>query len=293
MAKLESFSGLTRKQEDLLKKNYCFGALAMAYFKVQKPEFCFKARGSQSSGPSKNLLVAGSSSIEYKRNTSVFKFKRSTEGVFNYSIEYVPEALAKELKLGAESQLTRPTQKLENSGFLEYCHPNARGKLSISDSPLTLKGALTLGYPEYGLAVDTKFDLNSQKLTTYNAALYWFRKHRKIVVKHLSKNPEILELGDVLVSYYQKLDSKTHIGSSVSFNAHNKTTSVEFGGDYKIDESTKLKGKVATNGIVSVAYQKQLSDSLGITVASQVDAKKVSSNSINDFKFGFRLDFNH
>lgn len=297
MVKLETFSGLTKKQEKLLAKGYSFGSLAFGSFNLSQENLKFKLKGSQTPAPLpfSAIQIFGSSSFEYIYPNLILKAKRNTDGVFNYKVNWTPINYIKDARLKGHCKVENQgtNSKFENKASFIYFHPNAIAKLALSDSPVCIRGSVTAGKPEYGIGFDGNFDLNSQKLHNYNFAFYWFKKHRKIVLKYAGSSREAHELSDFVLSYYQKLNEKTHFGSKITCNLFDKTTAIEFGGDYKMDEKTILRGKINQIGLIGLSLTYKFTPTLALTVSSQTDTRKVTVSSINDYKFGFRIDLNH
>ena len=64
------------------------------------------------------------------------------------------------------------------------------------------------------------------------------------------------------------------------------------GSEYKYDEKTLLKAKVNQEGLFGLAFNRKLSDHWTVTTAAEIDSNKVFSTGLQDYKFGFRFDFN-
>lgn len=291
MVKLEAFSGLTKKQEDLLRVNYCFGSLAILTLNTTHEDLTFNFRTSKKS--SDNVLA--SAWLQYKTNQLTFKGKKRNDAFSNYSAEWMPKNYVENVKLKTECKLTSPAgaRKMESTTSAEYNIETFKGKLAFSYNPMQVKATATMGKPEYGLGLDGKYDIDTQRLHGYNIATWWSQKYRKVVLKHEGVNKEEYALGNLLVSYYQRLNDKAHVGALVKSNWSSKETSLEVGGDYQYDPSTNLKGKIGSTGLVGLAVNRKLNDYWTLGAAVQVDVNSVTSNSINDYKLGFKLDFKY
>jgi hypothetical protein len=99
-------------------------------------------------------------------------------------------------------------------------------------------------------------------------------------------------LGDLVFSYFQQTTDKTRIGAEVSTSIEKGTTDVEVGGDYKYDD-TLLKVKMNSEGKLAGAFVQDVNKNTKFTVSAEVDVNRMTSTSVNDFRLGFRLDFNH
>lgn len=84
-----------------------------------------------------------------------------------------------------------------------------------------------------------------------------------------------------------------HLGAEVKANWENRSTGITVGGDYRYDEKTLLKGKLNSDGKLAGALVRNLNRDMKFTIAAEVDANRMTNSTINDFRLGFRLDFNH
>lgn len=293
MVKLEQFSSLTRNREDLLSKPYCYGSFGVVNVEVDSDNLTFHARSSLRNENEANKVRA-SSWLKFQLAQASLKAKKRTDGLSHYTIEWVPKDLIPDLKLKSECKVSTSegSQTAEPSLTAEYSMDNLKAKLAFADNPRVVKGSFTTAFGDYGVGLDGKFDISSKRLTGYNTAVWWNYNDKEVVLKHLGTNKEKLALGEFQLSYYYRKD-KIAFGSLVSSNWQNKSTYMELGGDYDYDDITVLSGKINSEGKVGAALKRKLNPYLTLRVASEVDATKVSSSAINNYKFGFRFDFNH
>lgn len=288
MVKLENFAGLTRKQEDLLKKSYSYGSLALLNANFQQGDFTFHTRAAHGKNGSTDPVV--SAWIQIKDGLASWKAKKRTDGLHHYVLEWTPKSIVDNVKVKAECKTEN--HRTEPNVSVEYTHAHAKAKLAFLGNPFVVKGSVTTGKGDYGLGLDGKYNTQTQQLQAYNIAAWFFRKHSKLVVKHAGSGAESFENGNLEVSYYHKLSPKVHVASRVVNNLKANTTGFEIGGDYKYDDSTVLKAKIGSTGVVGLALIRQLNQNVKLTLASGVDSKAISANDLHDFKFGLRLDYN-
>mmetsp|Transcript_6258 Transcript_6258/g.9285 ORF Transcript_6258/g.9285 Transcript_6258/m.9285 type:complete len:295 (+) Transcript_6258:1391-2275(+) len=294
MVKLESFSGLTQKQEDLLSKYYCFGSLAILTIHTTEDKLTFHSR-SALRRPETAQPMLSSAWLQYTQGQALIKAKRRTDGLSHYTLEWTPKDLIPNLKAKAECKVTYPHSKTEAepSATIEYTHKNAKAKVTLADNPTSVKASVTAGAPELGVGVDAKYDFKLGRFSAYNFAMWWNKNSSRLVLKHLGSNKSQYSIGDIQLSYYQRLSSRTTIGTLVSKNWGTRKVSMEVGGEYDYDAKTLLKGKFDSEGKVGLALQRELSPNLKFTVASEVDTKQITASALNEYKLGFRFDFNH
>lgn len=298
MVKFQSYSDLTRKQEELLSKGYTHNSLLQTSFTYHHPDFLLKLKGSQgkATAPSSALLVSGSSSMLYKYENLSFKPKRFTNGTTSFEFEYLPKGRMKDLKFNSEMRMLNnaTVQKLQSVSTVEFTSTNAITKITLSDAPLSLNGNLTVGKPEYGIGLNSTFDLKSHRFTNYIFSLWWFKNNRRIVIKQLNSGKSTdLPLDELHFSYYEKLTHFTRIGALMRYLVHSRSANIEFGGSLELDSKTFLKAKINSDMVAAFSISKVLSDTLKMTLSGQMDGKKVSTAGMNDFRLGVRLDFLH
>jgi hypothetical protein len=294
MVRLEGYSSLSKKQEDLLKLGFSYDRQALVTVTSDAPDLRFKARAAHLK-PSATTPVLASTSVHFKKDLLTFTAKRRSDSLSHFIFEYTPKDLIPNLKFKSEARITHSASgdRVEPSATVDYSHTLGKAKLTVSDNPGVAKASVTFGKPEYGVGLDGKFEFGLGRFTGYNVAGWWFRKHAKLVVKHVGTDKSNYAVGDCVMSYYQKLTPLTHLASLVKVNWPTKNTYIEVGGDYKYDDKTLLKAKTNSDGKVGLAFIHKLSSNLKVTLATEVDSKKVTSASVTDYAFGFRLDFNH
>ena len=82
-----------------------------------------------------------------------------------------------------------------------------------------------------------------------------------------------------------------HMASLITTRWSDKSTSIQIGADYQFDEDTLLKGKIDSCGKIGIALWPRLSEKVDITLGSSVDTKEANTNKVNDYSFGFTINF--
>lgn len=85
-------------------------------------------------------------------------------------------------------------------------------------------------------------------------------------------------------SYFHKVSPAMQVGAEVK---KAKDVGVAFGCAYKLDKATSVKGKVATDGILTASYKQDISPISTLTLAATVDTVNLASSS--NHKFGLSL----
>lgn len=286
MAKLQTLSEFTKKQNNILHKDYYEKVIASIKSQITQSDLKFNAKASQLK--SSNLLA--SISLEYEKNNFLVKVKKRSDNLFHFLFDYSPKAMLDSIKTRLEYKVsTQGIQtKLEPKISIFYYGKNVRFLASLKDSPLLTYFNLIAGKTDYGVSADCQFALNSQKYTEHSIALWWHPKHTKITAKHISSD---FSIGRFEFSYYLKLSPILHMTSLITSTWSTKATNIQIAADYKLDAHTMVKGKIDSAGKIGMAIKRQLSEKLEITLGTNVDTKGITSSKVADCSFGFTLDF--
>lgn len=284
MAKLDNFSGLTRPQEDLLKKYYCFGSLALLNINLTQENLTFHTRASERSGQHPR----SSAWLQYKNDLFLLKAKRRSDRLSHYKLELTPSKFIQNFKAVFECKLEEG-KEVDSSVNFEYSHEKAKGKVSYLNATKTVRVQGTAGKPETGFGLDTKVSTESWNLTNHVEAFWFFKNSARLVLKHVGK--DLKGLGSFEVSYLHEVSSKANLASKVATDWHTRKTSIEVGGDLKYDDNTWLKGKVNSEGKIALALTRIVAKNLRTSIATELPAASLLSNHPDRFKLGFRVDF--
>jgi Eukaryotic porin len=286
MVKLEEFRNLNKKENDLLNKNYCSNTFAGLKACLKQDDIMFVTKAYQLK--SSNLLL--SALLEYKKNNLLVKINKKSDGLAYFLLEYSPIQIPNLLASLEYKLINKGTQKKSTPGLIiNYFNEKAKFRAVLQDNPLIINFSLTAGMPEYGLGLDWKFALTSQKYTEYSIATWWFKKNSRLIAKYTGTE---LSNSTLELSYYLKINPSLRAASLVTTNWANKATSIRIGADYKFDEITKFKGNIDSNGKIQISMQRKLTDQLDIILGSRLDTKEITSNAINEYSFGFIINFN-
>lgn len=287
MAYIPNFHSLTKDQENLLNKNYCFATQGLLNVNISKGDFKFHSRIWQRKGQDLTASTWASISTDY----ASLKHKRSTEKFSQYKLEITPIQYIEGLKLTCDCKLWGGSgEHKDPSVSLEYQHKQASGKVAYHTETSDVILQVTTGKVECGVGAEVKCNVARTALEEFTTAVWWNKLDSSLVLKHATK---AFELGSVNISYYQELNSNTRMGSNVNTNLKSASTEIEVGGDYQMDEDTLMKAKVNSTGTVGLAFVRQLTKSLKGTFASEINTKSLVSHSDSEYKLGFRFDFNN
>lgn len=286
MVNVEAYGGLTKKQEDLLRLGYCFKSLATVTLLTNAQALTFKARAAQK--VEGNVLA--STSLKMVQDKFTFTPKRRTDGMAQYTLEYAANS---ETKARAEAKTTEKagTKSTEITVSAEHRKPDYAIKAAgVYPNPaLKLSGTWQKG--KHGVGFDGKFLASTSRFVNYNFAAWYAAPYQWIVLKHNGSDANKYALGELALSFYREVDPTTHVAGLAKYHIPSKSTYLEFGGDYKWSDSTTLRGKVNSSGMLGLGLTRKLLNSLNLTLGAQFDTTKLKTDSITGYKFGFKLNF--
>lgn len=284
MAKLDNFSGLTRPQEDLLKKHYCFGSLALLNLNLGKDNFTFHTRISEKAGGHQRA----SAWLQFKNDLFLIKGKRRNDQFAHYKLEVTPGKLLPNAKAVFECQI-HDYNDVDGTATFEYNHEQFRGKASLLTSSQVLRLQGTFGKPQLGFGFDNKFSIESVSITNHVLAFWYFKNDARLVLKHAGKT--FNNFGQFTASYLHAVSSRANIGSLVTADWATRGTYLEVGGDFQYDDKTWVKGKLNSEGSVGLALTRLVANNLRLSVATDLTAASLLSSHGDPFGFGIRIDF--
>ena len=287
MVKVESFSSLTKQQEDLMRLGYCYKSLATVTVETSDNEAVFKARAAQKA----EGTVLSSSSIKLTKGAVVVTPKRRTDGLGVYTVEY---AANQEVKVKAEGRVVDApegtTREVTTSVEVKKTDYVVKAAFINPNTAVRLSGTYLKGNTGFGF--DGKFTLEKKRFESYNFAAWYAQDDQTIVLKHNGCDKDKYAPGELALSYYRNVSSSTHLAALAKYSIPTKTPTLDLAGDYQVDKTMTIRGKLSSSGLLGLALSKKLVDCISVTVAAQFDTKKFKTNSLTDYKFGFKLGFN-
>ena len=278
---LESFASLTKAQEDLLSKKYCFGSLALLKMHSLGGPIVFKAKSAHHSDAS----VDASTSLSIKPASLTLTTKLSTSGPKSLSVIYP----------ASSAFTTRVTAILSPSGTASgeisgtYSHKHLQTDVTVK-YPHALKVSAVGGKKEHGVGLEAEYNAASGRFVTYNFLKYLKGKNYRVVLKHVSTDELQYKPGEIWLSYYGKTGTKTKIGAKAALNWETKNVEIEFGAAYQHSENLTLRGKLNSQGKVAAAVTKGVGKGLDVSLGTEVDIRKAAHLGVSDYNIGARVD---
>ena len=287
MAKLESYSNLTKPQDDLMKKNFCVGQdLALSIY-ARSAGVIVKSSFKQKIDALHGSSHFGSTYFQYKGPALTLKQELGSNSLSKTTVEYIPEKYPQfKDKFEVESNVNENLEK--HSISVEYTHEKLKGKLAVADD-FTVKLSGVFGLKSYfGGGIDLAFDTNRKRFNGYNAALWLFKEDYKAVLKHVSTNKKGYSLGNLVASVYLPKVKDLEIAAVGSYTVQNGEYSVQGVVQKKLENGNLVKARTDLNGLVGFALRNKLSSAITVVSAAEFNIFDASRS----LKFGLRLKFN-
>ena len=282
MAKLDSFSDLTKPQENLLRKNFCFGQGVAVGIYAREGGMSFKSsvKGLVGSWNGTSALAY----FQYKTPCLTLKQEVGNVPVFKSTVEYVNEKNP-DFKTKFEA-VGRPNENLQKFCLTgEVNKEKYRAKFSVTDE-LCMKISSVFGNCGFGAGFEASFDTGSFKMDTYNAALWTCRNDNKLVVKVLNCNKSCGFARNVVFSACFNCFAGKKIGASLNFDGTGARSQVAF--EKQLKDGSIFKTRFGGNGMIGFALRTKINDLVSVVTASEF---KMRDSSFSP-KFGLKLKIN-
>lgn len=281
MAKLESYSNLSKLQEDLWKKNFCsnFNLGLSLYSKTS--DLTVKSSFTQNSSD-KGHTTFGSTYFQYKTPQWLFKDQFTSASLLKSTIEYVPPQVP-QAKLKVELETSKPEVYKSNiSG--EYSHANYKAKGALVNFN-DLKLSSVFGSNGNGLGIDLVFKLDTKNLSALGLALWTYKPTWRGVLKYTCVDKDSLALGDVSGSLYLARCENYSFGAAVGWK--NQALSVQGVGQWNVKDGQIVKARVDQDGKLGLALRTKVG---GVTFVNGTEFSLLDHT--GTFKYGFRVKIN-
>ncbi|OMJ75217.1 hypothetical protein SteCoe_25695 [Stentor coeruleus] len=288
MAKLEWYNDLTKFQEDLVKKGFCFGqAFAITtYCKAPSLNLLYKASFKQLLDSEHSSYTASSTSFTYNSSPYSYTQTLSTDKSFKNSFSYTPE-WNKSLKFLADLNHS----KLQNTSTFklscEYTSKYIKSHLSLENLK-SVNIQATSQYKQCGLGVDLTINSEHKRLSKYDMGFWWFRDDYRLVIKHLSNSPKQYKFGHILGSLYYKVSKDFDLAGQVVYEKLNGGCQSSVAGRLRVDDGKELKGRLDDTGMLGISLRNKVGDMVTLITAGQANIL----DSQLHFQVGFRIKIN-
>jgi len=238
------FKKFGKTVQDLFKEQYDF----KRQFKLKSSTATGATLESTIESFAKGGDFAGSLKSTWKQaEIGTFETELHTSGATKYSVKADQLGKGLTVKLSGDE---KPSGKIET----DYAQ-------NLFSSSITLDAASNATSVDFGgvvgfdgLAVGghVKADITGQKVSDFNAGAEYTGKDFTVTVK---TSDQTSKLG---TSYFHKLNSDLSVGALFTYDVEKGTRTLTIGDEYRLGGKNLAKGKIDTNGQLSVALVHQL-----------------------------------
>jgi hypothetical protein len=279
MAKLESYSNLSKLQEDLWKKNFCsnFDLGLSVYSKAS--DLSFKSSFTQKSS-AKGSSTFGSTYFQYKAAQWLLKEQFTSASLFKGTFEYTHPKLS-QAKFKLELETNKPNEyKHTLSG--EFSHDNYKVKGSLVNLN-DLKLNFVAGTNGNGAGADLTFKIDQKKLSNIGAALWTFKPTWRGVLKYTAAEGE--NFADIVGSLYLSRCEKFEFGAAVGWK--NQAVLAQGTVQYNFEKGKLLKARIDQEGKLALGLRTKVG---GVTLINGTEFSLLDNS--GKFNYGFRVKIN-
>ncbi|CAG9321812.1 unnamed protein product [Blepharisma stoltei] len=290
MAKIESYSNLTKLQEDLLKKGYCFGQLiALAVYTKHESGVNTKTSLKQVKSTTDVPNINGTTYFKLTDPRFTLKQEFQTSLLYKTILEITPEKF-KNLKGKVEVEVNRATGAAKETLSVECNTEKTKAKLALGSDKL-FKTSIVRSFGSFGAGFDFGFDLNTWRLGTYNAAAYYFADKYRAVLKHVSTDSKAYTFGNLVGSLYYNYAADTKIGATTTVN-NEGVADLTLGFQHALSGNKTFKGRVSKSGVVGWNLRAKINPYVSVTTANQFNLKSFYSSENPNWQIGLRVKIN-
>lgn len=258
------FADIGKDAKDLLSKDFNFGKI-----KIEAKTFT-------QSGVEFSSLLERASELDFKGEV---KTKFSSNGLTftdtyttsnDLSLKVEATNLADGLKATFEGSFNPyDSGKDVKLGYsFKSSNLTTTGNVNALKKP-TAKVDFVAGFEGINVGAQTSYDINKGSVSDYSAAVSYGEKDYSVAI-HANK-----KFSEFAASYHHSVSSDVAIAASAGWKGGDKSFSVEFGTQYKIDRDATLKAKFNSSGLVGLGYIQKIRPDLKATFGLSVDTRKL------------------
>jgi hypothetical protein len=286
MAKLASFNDLTKSHEEIANKGYCFNSSGILKIGIKSQNYSFKSKAIEKS----NESMIGLLSASFKYQIATITHKRTTERFSQYSLDVDLDKFINGLAFKTDCKIWRTLEnKIDPNIELAYSFKNlvnASIKLGTETGKLTT--TLTVGKQNIGLGFESSLNCVSHFIERPTFGVWINNSQANLVAKY---KLGLFDKGILSLFYYQQLANHAKLFFNAVTDCKKCSSKVVIGGIYQPDDSTTIKGKYKSTGVIAISFSKYLNQYLKATAATQINTQGFISQSSSQNKIGFRFDF--
>lgn len=263
------FNDINKSVNDLFKqKKYTFGKQVEIKQNSANFETTSKAQ------------LSGSSNAELTTKYTDKAFgtvEVSTNSVDNISTKIVANKIADGLKVTVEA-----ARKKDISASIEAKYTkDSVAAVATFDKKLNLGLDAVIAHSGLSVGGSAKVSVTTQDVLDYNAAIQYTKDGFVGTISTANKFDQIS------AQLSNQVDSRTFLATEFKYNLGNEQRSLQFGGQYKLDNDTTVKAKVNSAGAISAVWAHQLNSNATLSLGVDTDSSFAATNA------GFKLELKY
>ena len=287
MAHLETYNHLTRSQEDLITKDFCFSQIfALTFYGKTSQKVNFKGSFKELLDNDHKYYNSSSALFHFKTPALSLKQCLHTSKLFKTTIQF-SQNFRKAITSKLQFEENREKGHTKKTLSVAYTHDQLRAKFSVNSDKLLKLSAVT-GHKNVGAGVEVGYDLDSRSLSTYNGTLFVYTPDYQAVVRHISTNKKAFTLGNIVGSLFYRINKDLQIAGVVNYDA-TKPLGAKAAIQYQADDMRRVKARIDNEGVLGFSLRNRITGMVTVVTGTQFS---VFDTPTPHLQFGFRLKFN-
>lgn len=277
------FSDIAKASNDLTSKDFFHSAPLSVDVKTTAPNGVTFTTKAKSAGDK----LSASVETKYSDKATGLSVVQgwATNNSLSTKLE-LADAITPGLKTELVSSLVPGISKsIKLNTYFTHDAISARAFVDLLKGPV-FNADLTYGQDGFTTGGALTYDVKSAKLAGYSAAL-GYKASSYALALVASNNLSVFTAG-----YYHKVCSNLEVGTKATYDskstASGNPVAIEIASKYKLDPTAFVKAKIADSGIVTLAYQQDLTKGVKVGLGGAFDALKINEAS---HKIGASLSF--
>jgi len=199
----------------------------------------------------------------------------------------IADRLAKGLKFNTLVALVLVDKEEKNNraakvGF-EYTRENLAATSEFELLRRTAAATAVIGKKGIAVGVETELDLSSFEFNQLNTSASY--TSGKVTLTGFTRS----KFDAIGGSFFQKVNDNASVAAEVSYKlSGNDSAAFSLGGAYKLDKDTSVKGKVNSDGVVSLSYAQMLRKNVRAVFSTDINTKQLHKDA-HQVGFGFSV----
>lgn len=273
---------------DLLVTDYCYSHAAGVQVNCSSDhsEMTIKAKLDKGYPPSFQMAQRSKTTLDWASVST----KLASSGLCAVETQIAGMSSIPKLTFQSQFSLAVPDSWGKHRGFVTYPHSAGKLLLGINSTPSLLCSFVTPN-KQYGVATDIELNLRKLTLTEYYAAAFWSTKNWFFCLFHESTDSAVFRIGHLSFAYKWNISERLKLGGQLLYQGKSNQLISTAGFSFHKDKFT-VKGKLNSEGFVSITAKHTLKPGIDIETSTHFDAKNLQGFISRESLFGFRLILN-